>query len=103
MAAFSHTEELSPEFLTHEIYSESTLPLLSYLLRNGPDSSKSATTVFHEVQAGIGQDARPIPDESEQVEPAMLLLMKNGPSGNGSKIPGAPKVRDFTELKLEEL
>lgn len=100
--AHSQPNELSPEFLRHELYSESTLPLLSYLIRNvharETDSDQTATDIFHEVKRGIGLDDRPIPDvpdESEQVEPAMLLLMKEGPSGNGTKIQGAPKVSDM--------
>ncbi|KAJ1323045.1 L-amino-acid oxidase [Microdochium nivale] len=79
-------------YLRHEIHSESTLPLLSFLLRERPDTAKRATQLFHEVIRGIGEDKRPIPDESEQVEPAMIDLIENGPSGNNTKIPGEPTV-----------
>lgn len=80
-------------FLTHEIHSESTLPLLSYLVRLRP-GEKSATDVFHRVKAGIGADPRVIPDESEQLEPTLINLIDHGPGGDrGRKVPGGPKVR----------
>lgn len=84
-----------PGYLRHEIHSESTLPLLSFLLRERPDTAKRATQLFHEVIRGIGEDKRPIPDESVQVEPAMIELMDNGPSGKNTKIPGEPTVRKY--------
>jgi len=88
MAALS---EADVHYLTQEIHSESTLPLLSWLLRTAQDSDKSPTRIFHEVKAGVGKDDRPIPDESEQVEPTMLQLIEKGPGG-GKKIKGNPKV-----------
>ena len=78
-------------YLTQEIHSESTLPLLSWLLKAEKDNEKSFTQIFHEVKAGVGTAPRPIPDESEQVEPAMLQLIEKGPGG-GQLIEGNPKV-----------
>lgn len=73
-------------FLTHEVHSESTLPLLQWLLRTQqqellPDSEqkKTDTEIFKDVKGGVGKDARPIPDESELVEGPMLNLIAKGP------------------------
>lgn len=76
----------TPRYLHREIHSESTLPLLSFLLRERPDTAKRATQLFHEVISGIGIDERPIPDESAQVEPTLIELIEKGPSGDGNKI-----------------
>lgn len=84
------------QYFAQEIRSESTLPLLSWLLRTEQDSKKSPTRIFHEVKAGVGKDERPIPDEefpdeSELVEADMLNLINIGP-GDGKPIQGSPKV-----------
>lgn len=92
MADLSNAEA---QYLAQEIRSESTLPLLSWLLRTEQDSEKSPTRIFHEVKAGVGIDTRPIPDdfpdESELVEAEMLNLINKGP-GDGKPIQGSPKV-----------
>lgn len=91
MTALSEDEV---RYLTQEIRSESTLPLLSWLLRTKQDPETSPTQIFHEVKAGVGVDPRPIPDESEEVEEPMLRLIEKGP-GDGTKIKGKPRVMYF--------
>jgi hypothetical protein len=90
------------DFFGTELHSESTLPLLNFLLKSRPeDSTKNATITFHNVTAGIGVDAPPpvleipkqIPDESIIEKTALLNLINVGPSGDGKKITGNPTVR----------
>lgn len=79
------------KYLTKEIHSESTLPLLSYF--HGCRSGKvPATDVFTRVKAEIGKADRLIPDEAEQLESALLTLIEKGPSKNNEKIKGDVKV-----------
>lgn len=103
MGSISYEPQDAGHFLTHEIHSESTLPLLSYLIRLRP-GEKSATEVFHQVKAGVGKDLRPIPDESEQLEPTLISLIDNGPGGDRSrKVPGSPKVRALNLRRFQLL
>lgn len=75
-------------------HSESTLPLLNFLLRSSPnDTVEDTTKAIHSVTAGIGVDQPPkIPDESVIDKTALMNLINNGPSGKGTKIPGQPTV-----------
>jgi hypothetical protein len=80
------------EFLTCEIHSESTLPLLSYFIACREHKKNGSRTLFQEVKSKIGDADRPIPDESEQLQDVLLALMKDGPGKPGEKIPGCPTV-----------
>lgn len=67
-------------WLEQEFRSESTLPLLNFLLCTKPeDPTEVITKHLQEVTAGIGKQKSPIPDESKQVELELLRLMKDGP------------------------
>ncbi|KAI9691985.1 MAG: hypothetical protein M1820_009637 [Bogoriella megaspora] len=61
-------------------------PLFKEFLQQ--DSYETIAVKLHEVTAGIGEDESPIPDESEQLRPTFLKLMKDGPG----KVTGHPKV-----------
>ncbi|RKK67155.1 hypothetical protein BFJ69_g14756 [Fusarium oxysporum] len=80
------------EFLTCEIHSESTLPLLSYFIACKKHNQNGSRTLFQKVKSRIGVADRPIPDESEQLQDVLLALMKDGPGKHGEKIPGCPTV-----------
>ncbi|KAJ4125763.1 hypothetical protein NW765_001537 [Fusarium oxysporum] len=80
------------EFLTCEIHSESTLPLLSYFIACKKHNQNGSRTLFQKVKSKIGVADRPIPDESEQLQDVLLALMKDGPGKHGEKIPGCPTV-----------
>lgn len=76
-------------WLEQEILSQSTLPLLNFLLATNPqDSAEKIAEHLHEVTAGIGKQDPPIPDESEQVKVELLRLMKDGPG----KVTDSPTV-----------
>ena len=63
-----------------EVRSESTLPLLNFLLSASPgQSSAQLADVLHQVTADIGQQDPPLPDESEELKEVLLKLMKDGP------------------------
>ncbi|KAL9610747.1 MAG: hypothetical protein Q9167_004566 [Letrouitia subvulpina] len=80
---------LSKEFVEQEIRSESTLPLLNFLLHTKPEQSpESIADVLHEVTARIGEQPPPIPDESEQLRSELLRLIEKGPG----KVTGHPTV-----------
>jgi len=92
------------KFLSNELHSESTLPLLNFLLRSSPnDTVEDTTKAIHSVTAGIGVDPPPpipaipderpdkLPDESVIDKTALINLINNGP-GEGTKIPGQPTV-----------
>ncbi|KAF5675770.1 amino-acid oxidase [Fusarium heterosporum] len=90
MAAFSNLDR--QEFLTHEVHSQSTIPLLQYFLECRKDDGDGSEKIFHQVKGSIGKPDRQIPDEAVQLERALLLLMANGPSKPGEKLPGSPTV-----------
>lgn len=74
--------------MIHEIRSESTLPLLNFLLTAGPNqSTQKVAIVLHQVTADIGKQDPPIPDESEQDRTRLLKLIKDGPG----TVEGHPK------------
>lgn len=84
------------EFLTCEIHSESTLPLLSYFIACKKHKQNGSRTLFQKVKSKIGVADRPIPDESEQLQDVLLALIKDGPGKDGEKIPGCPKVSELS-------
>ena len=75
------TSEVSgANWLEQEVRSESTLPLLNFLLCTKPeDPIEVITKRLQQVTAGIGEQKSPIPDESKQVQIELLRLMKDGP------------------------
>ena len=83
-------EVLSPDWLKQEdVCSESTLPLLIFLLSIKPDQLvEDIAVLLHEVTNGIGKDRPPLPDESEQLKDVLLKLIKDGPG----KVTGNPSV-----------
>ena len=82
-------EPLTDSWLTQEFRSESTLPLLNFLLQSSSDQTpETLADTLHSVTAGVGKDDTPIPDESEQVKVQLLKLMKDGPG----KVTGSPTV-----------
>ncbi len=83
------SQEFIDDFLKQEVRSESTLPLLNFLLSTKPGQTDEAVAKsLHEVTAGIGKQDPPMPDESEQDKEALLKLMKDGPG----KVTGNPTV-----------
>ncbi|KAF5963994.1 putative amino-acid oxidase YobN [Fusarium bulbicola] len=80
------------EFLTCEIHSESTLPLLSYFIACKKHNQNGSRTLFQKVKSKIGVADRPIPDESEQLQDVLLALVKDGPGKPGQELPGCPTV-----------
>lgn len=86
------------EFLTCEIHSESTLPLLSYFIECKKHKQNGSRRLFQKVKSEIGDAERPIPDESEQLQDVLLALMKDGPGKPGEKIPGFPTVSALSNL-----
>lgn len=79
------------QYFGHEIQSESTLPLLSYLLKSRQLEDETLVDIFHNVKAGVGTDERPIPDEAVIIEKEMINIINNGPQGG--RLEGKPKVR----------
>jgi hypothetical protein len=85
------------EFLRQDLRSESTLPLLNFCLQLGPDATtKQATDKLHEITAKIGVTERPLPDESEQLQTALLKLMADG----APKVTTKPTVRDLESIQV---
>lgn len=79
------------DFVQKDARSESTLPLLNYLLRRGPEASTAhATQIFQTVKAGVGKDKPPL-DESEQLRDPYMQMIDEG-VGKGGKVHGSPKV-----------
>ena len=82
-------QELIADFLEREVYSESTLPLLNFLLSTKPGQTDEAVaSTLQKVTAGIGKQNPPLPDESEQLKTELLRLMDDGPG----KVTGNPTV-----------
>ncbi len=76
-------------WLEQETRSESTLPLLNFLLSaKAEQTAEEIASVLHEVTAGVGEQEPPLPDESEQLKYELLKLMKDGPG----KVSGNPTV-----------
>ncbi|KAI1658254.1 hypothetical protein F4813DRAFT_357865 [Daldinia decipiens] len=98
MAYKSSNTGTSPSFLEREIYSERTLPLLTYFIARALAAApnhkgSSAVDDFSGVKSGIGKAERPIPDESQQLRETLLNLINKGPGRDpGQKIPGSPTV-----------
>ena len=89
------SEKVTGALFEQELRSESTLPLLNFLLRTRPDqTAETLATCLHEVTAGVGEDDPPIPDESEQLKSEYLRLMKDGPG----EISGNPSVRSILSI-----
>ena len=85
------TSVLKANFLTQELRSESTLPLLNLFLQLGHDATADQVNdKLHALTVSIGKEERPIPDESEQLQTALLQLMANG----------VPKVDDNPTVSL---
>lgn len=84
------SEVLAANWLKQEVRSESTLPLLNFLLScKGPDESpKSLARNLHYTSASVGEKEAPIPDESEELKEVLLQLIKDGPG----KVTGDPTV-----------
>ena len=79
----------APVFLTSELFSESTLPLLNFLLHARDASAKQIAEKLHYYTATVGIEKRPIPDESDQLKPVLLELIRKG----AGPVEGKPKVR----------
>lgn len=78
-------------FIQQDAGSASTLPLLNYFLKTGPNTSTTeALQVFERVKEGVGKDEPPL-DESEQLRGPYLDMIDFG-VGHGKKITGSPKV-----------
>ena len=76
-------------WLEQEARSESTLPLLNFLLSANPEqTAEQIASVLHETKARVGVQEPPLPDESEQLRKVLLTLMKDGPG----KVTGHPTV-----------
>lgn len=90
------SEVSSPNWLEREDFrSESTLPLLNFLLHTTPDQAvEDIAILLHNVTKGIGIDESPLPDESEQLKDVFLKLIKDGPG----KVTGNPSVSSYSFL-----
>lgn len=83
------SDALDPNWLKQEVCSESTFPLLNFLLRTEQKQTvERVTELLHAVTASVGKDPPPLPDEGEQSQKELLLLMKDGPG----KVSGNPTV-----------
>lgn len=84
------SEVLAANWLKQEARSESTLPLLNFLLScKGPDESlESLAENLHDTTASVGKKEPPIPDESEELKEVLLRLIEHGPG----KVTGNPTV-----------
>lgn len=84
------SEVLAANWLKQEVRSESTLPLLNFLLScTGPDqTAESVAKNLHDTTASVGKKKPPIPDESEELKEVLLRLIKDGPG----KVTGDPTV-----------
>lgn len=84
------SEVLAANWLKQEVRSESTLPLLNFLLScKGPDESpQSLARNLHDISASVGEKEAPIPAESEELKEVLLQLIKDGPG----KVTGDPTV-----------
>lgn len=80
------------EFLTHEIHSESTIPLLQYFIKCKEEDRTGSEELFHQVKGKIGHRDREIPDEAVQLQRVLLSLIANGPRKDGEKLDGSPTV-----------
>ncbi|CCT63228.1 uncharacterized protein FFUJ_00146 [Fusarium fujikuroi IMI 58289] len=80
------------EFLTHEIHSESTIPLLQYFIKCKEEDRTGSEELFHQVKGKIGHRDREIPDEAVQLQQVLLSLIANGPRKDGEKLDGTPTV-----------
>lgn len=81
-------------YVSKDIHSESTLPLLNYFV-GCRQSEDPQSEIFNRVKSLVGEQDRPIPaerelpDESAQLETTLINLINNGP---GKKPPGKPTV-----------
>ena len=77
-------------YLSQDLRSESTLPLLNFCLQLNPHSTADQIKdKLHELTASIGIEKRPLPDESEQLQTELLKLISTGVP----KVTGDPSVR----------
>ncbi|KAF4972603.1 hypothetical protein FSARC_876 [Fusarium sarcochroum] len=86
------TYTFTNESLRFELHSESTLPLLSYLIKCGENDQDDPKDIFQDVKSSIGEADRPIPDEAEPLENVLIGLINHGPGGSGQRIPKGPTV-----------
>ncbi|KAF5690637.1 amino-acid oxidase [Fusarium denticulatum] len=82
------------EFLTHEIHSESTIPLLQYFIKCKEHDGTGSEKLFHGIKGSIGHHVsdREIPDEAVQLQDILLSLIANGPRKGDEKLSGSPTV-----------
>ncbi|KAF4999916.1 hypothetical protein FGRMN_2154 [Fusarium graminum] len=90
MASFSKLDR--HEFLTHEVHSEITIPLLEYFITCRKHDKIGCEKLFQQVKGSISNPDHEIPDEAVQLQRALLLLVANGPSKPGEELPGCPTV-----------
>lgn len=78
------------DLLTQEVRSESTLPLLNFLLscKSPKESPESVAQNLRDITASIGEKIPPIPSEAKQVKDELLGLIRYGPG----KVTGNPTV-----------
>lgn len=102
--------EVNLEILDHtlscELHSERTLPLLSYFVQYRQRTDKSATEIFHNVKSFVGEADRPIPDESEPLQPSLVNLINNGPGRQPKeKVKGSPTVcpLEYTNMTFADI
>ncbi|KAG5802470.1 hypothetical protein H9Q74_009535 [Fusarium xylarioides] len=82
------------QFLTREIHSESTIPLIQYFIECKENDGTGSEKLFHRVKGSIGHHVRDreIPDEAVQLQDILLSLIANGPSKGDEKLSGSPTV-----------
>lgn len=90
---------VSPGFIRQEIQSESTLPLLSFLI-SYRFSDDNLSKIFEDVKSQIGRADRPIPDESEQLRTSLINLINSGPGKDGEDLLGRPTVSMVSEALI---
>ncbi|KAF5713145.1 amino-acid oxidase [Fusarium globosum] len=90
MADYYNLDRL--EFLTHEIHSESTIPLIQYFIECKEDDGTGSEKLFHRVKGKIGHRDREIPDEAVQLQDIFLSLIANGLRKGDEKLNGKPTV-----------
>ncbi|KAF5707983.1 amino-acid oxidase [Fusarium mundagurra] len=82
------------QFLTHEVHSESTIPLIQYFIKCQEEDGTGSEKLFHDVKGSIGHHVRDrdIPDEAVQLQEILLSLTANGPRKDGEELHGSPTV-----------
>lgn len=99
MAQTSPEVVISP-YISHDVNSRLSQPLLTYLRRCRPaeggrlKSSKEYTDIFHDILLSDGEE-RTIPDESKELEKILINLIDNGPGGksvSGKSVSISPEI-----------